>query len=298
MDIIESSKNEQIKYISKLLKSSKFRREERAFVIEGPRMVSEAPSDLIQKVYVSESFFSEFQNSFDEKFDFQIVSDSVMKSISDTVNPKGILALVSFPEEKDFLSERNNHPLLFLETIQDPGNLGTIFRTAEAAGARGIVMSADTVDVFSPKVTRATMGGIFRMPFIIAGTEPKDGDEPEDDSTGSDLAEKKDFYEILRNFVEGRFLDSEAKEASTNIVLFGAALGATHHYDEIDYSSLENGFGFLIGNEGNGLSERALSLCTEKIIIPMEGKIESLNAAVSASLLMYEAKRQRDKASK
>lgn len=103
MDIIESSKNEQIKYISKLLKSSKFRREERAFVIEGPRMVSEAPSDLIQKVYVSESFFSEFQNSFDEKFDFQIVSDSVMKSISDTVNPKGILALVSFPEEKIFI---------------------------------------------------------------------------------------------------------------------------------------------------------------------------------------------------
>lgn len=188
--------------------------------------------------------------------------------------------------------------MLFLETIQDPGNLGTIFRTAEAAGARGIVMSADTVDVFSPKVTRATMGSIFRMPFIVAEAGQKDEDKTTAASKESVLTENKDFYEILRNFVEGRFLDSEAKEASTNIVLFGAALGATHHYDEIDYSSLENGFGFLIGNEGNGLSERALSLCTEKIIIPMEGKIESLNAAVSASLLMYEAKRQRDKASK
>lgn len=261
-------------------------------------MVSEAPADLMKKIYVSESFFSEFQNSFGEKFDFQVVSDSVMKSISDTVNPKGILALVSFPEEKNFFSERNTHPVLFLETIQDPGNLGTIFRTAEAAGARGIVMSADTVDVFSPKVVRATMGSIFRVPFIVADAGCKDSDETTAVSIESDLIENKDFYTILKDFVEGKFLNSEAEAGNVNTALFGAALGATHHYDEINYFSLENGFGFLIGNEGNGLSERALCLCTEKIIIPMEGKIESLNAAVSASLLMYEAKRQRDKASK
>lgn len=282
MEIIESQKNEQIKYIVKLLKSSKNRREEKAFVIEGPRIVSEAPADLIKKIYVSEGFLHEYQESTGDFFDsnissntnfskiktiletcgFKVLSDAVMKSLSDTVNPKGILAIVSFPSGKNFISDKNNHPVIFLESLQDPGNLGTIFRTAEAAGARGIVMSEDTVDVYSPKVTRATMGSIFRVPFLVA-----DGI----------------FYEILNGFV------------MNGSSLFGAALGASHNYDELNYSSYENGFGFLIGNEGNGLSEKALSYCTDRIIIPMEGEIESLNAAVSASVLMYEAKRQRDR---
>lgn len=316
MEIIESQKNEQIKYIAKLIKSSKFRREEKAFVIEGPRMVFEAPCHLIKKVYLSESFFCEFQNSSDNILnsdassntnsstikqifrisDFQVVSDSVMRSLSDTVTPKGILAIVSFPEVKDFLSERNNHPVIFLESLQDPGNLGTIFRTAEAAGVRGIVMSEDTVDVFSPKVTRATMGSIFRVPFVVAGKDDYNnageafGEYDLESAknaaiTGTENALSKgcSFYEILNGYV------------SSGSSLFGAALGASHNYDEVDYSSFENGFGFLIGNEGNGLSEKALSYCTDRIIIPMEGEIESLNAAVSASILMYEAKRQRDR---
>lgn len=326
MEIIESTKNDQIKYIAKLLKSSKTRKEEKAFVVEGPRMVREIPAGLLKKVYLSQSFLDEYLNAdikvfqeqdffkafFGEDFDFiegslGIVSDSIMKSLSDTVNPKGILAIVRFPEENNFLLFKNSissgdnrklsstsycalHPVIFLEHIQDPGNLGTIFRTAEAAGVRGIVMSPDTVDIFSPKVVRSTMGSIFRVPFLVCENDSKRFKNLNDDT--------KDFYEILSIFTKGE-LKKEADNTSvtakttSGIALFGAALDGKKFYDEIDYSSYDGGCGFLIGNEGNGLSEEALSLCTEHIKIPMEGKVESLNAAVSASILMYEAKRQR-----
>lgn len=143
-----------------------------------------------------------------------------------------------------------------LENLQDPGNLGTIIRTAEGAGVTGILMSRDTVDVYNPKVVRATMGSIFRIPFCYV----------------ENLAE---IVEDLNN---------------RNFTTYSAYLQGNSFYD-YDYQKPTI---FCIGNEGNGLSKEILKAATYKITIPMKGKVESLNAATASTVLMYEALRQRN----
>ena len=145
--------------------------------------------------------------------------------------------------------------IIALENLQDPGNLGTVIRTAEGAGVTGVVMSDDTVDIFNPKVVRATMGSIFRVPFC--------------------------YVENLTEWIEN--------VNGANAGTYSAHLQGTSFYD-FDYQKPTI---FCIGNEGNGLSD-ALSQATKyKIRIPMMGKVESLNAATAATVLMYEAMRQR-----
>ena len=148
--------------------------------------------------------------------------------------------------------------LLLLENIQDPGNLGTMIRTAEAAGVTGVMMSRDTVDLFNPKTVRATMSAIFRMPFLYT-----------DDLVG----------EIGRLRKEG-------------IAVYAAHLRASRPYDEAD---CRKPCAFLIGNEGNGLTDDAADAADGRVHIPMLGSIESLNAAMAAGILMFEAARQRRK---
>ena len=143
-----------------------------------------------------------------------------------------------------------------LETIQDPGNLGTIIRAGEGAGITGIVMNHDTADIYNPKVIRSTMGSIFRMPFVYA----------------DDL---QDACLLMKN---------------RGVRLFAAHLKGMNNYDQEDYT---DNVGFLIGNEANGLTEETTSLADCLVKIPMEGKVESLNAAIAASVLMFETARQR-----
>lgn len=146
--------------------------------------------------------------------------------------------------------------MVVLDNLQDPGNLGTIFRTAEAAGVTGILLSKDCVDVYNPKVIRSTMGAVFRMPFLYV----------------EDLPEK--IKELQK---EG-------------IKTYAAHLRGENAYDEEDYTT---GCAFLIGNEGNGLRDEVADCADCLIRIPMEGEAESLNAAVAAAVLMFEAGRQR-----
>ena len=146
--------------------------------------------------------------------------------------------------------------LLVLDNLQDPGNLGTMVRTGEGAGITGIIMNKTTVDLFNPKTIRSTMGSIYRVPYLITEHLP-------------DL------------------LDELHKE---NIRLYAAHLKGDTYYDAFDFTGA---CGFLIGNEGNGLSDEIAECADCYLKIPMEGKVESLNAAVSAALLMYECKRQR-----
>ena len=146
--------------------------------------------------------------------------------------------------------------LLFLENIQDPGNLGTMMRTAEGAGVTGIIMSRETTDIYNPKTIRATMGSLYRMPFVYVD----------------------DFCETIR------------MAKAQGIRLYAAHLKGKHTYDGEDYRKPS---GFLIGNEGNGLTEEAADSATDYIRIPMGGQLESLNAAIAAAVLMYEANRQR-----
>ncbi len=278
--MITSSSNQQIKDIMQLQKKSKTRWQQRVFVVEGPRMVAETPRELVQKVYLSESFwrekFSEDRagagmepngggiKDIDwrlwlENYEYEIVSDSVFSAISDTKTPQGILCLVRMPEYAlaDLLKSECPH-LLLLESIQDPGNLGTMLRTGEGAGVDGIIMNRSTVDLFNPKVIRATMGSLYRVPFVLV----------------DDLAE-----------VAGAL-------KRHGITLHAAHLKGTETYDTPDYTK---GTAFLIGNEGNGLSDETAALADAYIRIPMEGKVESLNAAIAATLLMYEVHRQRRK---
>lgn len=265
--MITSTSNQQMKQVSALLKKAKERREKQVFVVEGPKMVMEAPADWLRAVYVSEFFAEKPENkavlhALEDKCKqsqavYELVADSVFKSVSDTQTPQGIMAVVSMPEyQMESLLQGANTHLLILESVQDPGNLGTMVRTGEGAGITGVIMNKTTVDLFNPKTIRSTMGSIYRVPFMVT------------DSLTDTMQELK----------------------GKGVSLYAAHLKGQHSYDEEDYTGA---CGFLIGNEGNGLSDEVADLADTYIKIPMEGEVESLNAAISAALLMYETNRQR-----
>ena len=194
--MISSTTNKQVKFVNALVKKAKTRREEDLFVAEGLRMCSEIPKDRIHTLYISESFSKtkECKTLREGVKHIELVTDEVFKSLSDTQTPQGILALVKqyhytldevtgkTAKEKATASgqdadgsvqnrkkqENRKKPalLMVLETIQDPGNLGTILRAGEGAGVTGVVMDANTTDIYNPKVIRSTMGSVLRMPFV------------------------------------------------------------------------------------------------------------------------------------
>ena len=250
--MITSTANKQVKHIIQLQKKARLRREENVFIAEGPRMVIETPKEMLEEIYVAESFEDTWDGPVDE-----IVSDAVMKAMSDTQTPQGVLAVVKRPsyDLEDILARRPAH-LLLVEGIQDPGNLGTMFRTGEGAGVTGVIMHKTTVDLFHPKTVRSTMGSLYRVPFYVAEDW------------------EKDLHRI-----------SEA-----GISLYAAHLQGQQMYDMFDYRS---DCGFLIGNEGNGLTDATAAMADAYLRIPMEGSVESLNAAMAAGILMYEVNRQR-----
>lgn len=256
--MITSSSNAKIKWLQSLLKKSKNRKEEKLFTIEGIRLFQETPKELIQEIYVAESAENNLQSRL-SGLKYEVVSDNIFAMISDTKTPQGILAVVKQPQHtlQEILKEKAL--LLILEDLQDPGNLGTIMRTAEGAGVDGILMTKGCVDIYNPKVVRSTMGSIYRMPFVY-------------------LEDEEQFLEVFRQLKEKQ------------ITTYGAALMESKDYCEYSY---KKGTAFVIGNEGNGLSERALGLCERYVRIPMCGQLESLNAAMAAGILVYEAFRQR-----
>ena len=278
-DIISSGSNPRIRKLVELQKKAKLRRETGLFVIEGSRLCADTPAQYIKEVYMTENRIrnaSEKEKRLMQEHPVTLVTEEAMAKAADTTTPQGILCVAKMPvysresllgktageaQEADKADGRGSAcggaPLLLvLEDIQDPGNLGTIFRTAEAAGATGILMSRGTVDLFHPKVVRATMSAIFRMPFYIS----------------NDLCEE---ISALRE---------------SGIPSYAAHLDGKRVYDELP---LTQGCAFLIGNEGNGLSAELTAKADEKIIIPMAGGAESLNAAMAAGILVFEAARQR-----
>lgn len=256
--MITSASNAQIKNLVQLQKKGKARREQDVFVAEGIKMYREAPQELVEKVYISKSF-SERAEAAEllNCRNLEIVEDRVFQSAADTKTPQGILAVLRRQHYSLQQVLAGENPLLMiLENLQDPGNLGTILRTGEGAGVTGIIMSADTVDIYNPKTIRSTMGSIYRMPFCYAD----------------------DLSQVME------------KLKKRKIAVYAAHLKGTRDYDAPDY---RGGCGFLIGNEGNGLTEELASQADEYIRIPMCGRVESLNAAVASAVLMYEARRQR-----
>lgn len=241
---------------------ARVRREEGLFIAEGLRMCRELDPAQTRQVYVTESFAKEEENRrWLREFSWEMVSDGVMAHMAGTRTPQGVLALVRQRTctLESLLKEDLSGPktcLMILETIQDPGNLGTILRAGEGAGITGLIMSPDTADIYNPKVIRSTMGSCLRVPFVYA----------------------QDFAGAL------------AKIKKEKIRLFAAHLQGSVPYDEEDYRGR---VAFLIGNEANGLTEETAKTAHCRIRIPMAGRVESLNAAVAASVLMFEAARQR-----
>lgn len=258
--VISSTNNQQIKNLALLQKKAKARKEQGLFVVEGIKMFEEARSaGLLVNSYMSESFYEDMQKTpdFFKGLEFELVTDSVLRQVSDTMTPQGIMGTVRSPSYKlEEILKGENTFLLLLEDIRDPGNLGTIIRTAEGAGVTGIILNKTCADILQPKVIRSTMGSIYRVPYY----------ETENFASLITMLKTRGF-KILAAHLLGHLYDTE-----------GSFLGKC---------------GLLIGNEANGLSEEVAGMADDLIRIPMEGKVESLNAAIAAAILMYEAARQR-----
>ena len=256
--MITSISNAQVKYLLQLQKKSKVRNEEKVFLVEGIRMFVEVPAERVEKVYVSETFYNKKKEEIDfSNYKMEILSDTVFQYVSDTKTPQGILCVVKQKEYdvKKLLEAKNPH-FMVLDNLQDPGNLGTIVRTAEGAGVDAVFMSKDTVDIYNPKVIRSTMGSIYRMPVVYV----------------------EDLIALLEAF--------KAK----GIKSYAAHLEGKNSYDQESYNE---GTAILIGNEGNGLREEVSNAADVWVKIPMLGQVESLNAAIAASVMMFEVARQR-----
>lgn len=258
--MISSTSNPRVKNIVVLQKKAKERKSRGLFVIEGRKMLEEVLRDApeaIAELYVTEAYLEvpEQRNAL-KQITYELVTENVMKAMAETMEPQGALAAVRMPcFDKEKLLQRENAVWVALEDLRDPGNLGTILRTSEAAGVTGVILSASSVDIYNPKVIRSTMGAIFRIPHFYA----------------------EDFLAELE----------QIKQDGAHI--YAAHLAGTQWYDEPAY---EGKSVILIGNEANGLSDAAAAKADCLVKIPMEGKAESLNAAVATALFVYEAYRK------
>ncbi|MGI6072303.1 MAG: TrmH family RNA methyltransferase [Lachnospiraceae bacterium] len=255
--MITSKGNAKIKKIRQLTDSARARAKQGLFVIEGAKLVAEAPFEMIEGVYMSHSYVRQREGAgslceFMGGDSFEVIADDVFKSLSDTINPQGIMAVVRRPVyTPESLAGLGLY--VILDDIRDPGNLGTIIRTAEAAGA-GVIMSGTCVDIFNPKVIRSTMGSIFRVPFLIEDT-----------------------------------LSAIKRLQALGVTVCAATLNGSTEYDKAAYGRAN---AIVIGNEVDGVSCEAAAAADLRVRIPMKGKVESLNAAVSAAVLMYNLLRQ------
>ena len=255
--MITSTSNPQVKNLQQLGRKAKIRNEQDVFLVEGTKMYLEAPAERIRKVYLSKSLYEEKRESFVKGHDVEILEDRVFAAACDTKTPQGVLCMVQqYHYRLEDLLKKKNPLLMILENLQDPGNLGTILRTAEGAGVDGVILSKESVDIYNPKTIRSTMGSVYRLPFLYV------------DSIEAILPVLKKHH----------------------VHTYAAHLKGKNSYYQEDYT---RGTAFLIGNEGNGLRDEVADVAECYIKIPMCGEVESLNAAVASSVLMFEAARQR-----
>lgn len=257
METIQSRDNGLIRDIKKL-KEKKYRTQSGKFLIEGFRFVCEALESNfdVPLVFISENAKDRW-NSFNVQSKIQkqtkvySVTDQILKSISSTDTPQGIVAVV---DNKIINAENKQGFYVLADKVQDPGNMGTIIRTAHAAGALGVIVTKGTVDIYNEKTLRSTMGSIFHVPII------------QDDSL-SELS-------FLRN---------------NGFKLVVSSLDTKDNFFDVD---LKDRSIIAVGNEGNGISKELLDMSDIKIKIPMPGGAESLNVSIAASVMMFEVVRQ------
>jgi RNA methyltransferase, TrmH family len=269
MDTITNLENPKIKYYRSLTQK-KYRDKEGKFLIEGLRFVLEALEDAtargkIEVLIAEENFLQgpkarDLMTRIDDLgVNLIMVSEKVLKSLAETENPQGIIGVLSYDEDTlETLKFADKAFLLIIDGVQDPGNLGTIIRTAHAAGVDGILLTKGTVDLYNAKVLRSTMGSIFK-PKLIKGIETAD---------------------IISYF------------KANQIPIAVADVNADLDYYNLDYT---NSIALVVGNEANGPSSEILNEAQYKINIPMPGGTESLNVAIAAGILLYEGVRQKVK---
>lgn len=231
--MIESVNNEKIKRYAKL-DEKKYRNLEHMFIVEGEHLVEEArKKGLIVEIFATVPYDGA-----------TLVSDAVMKKLSHLTNPPKVLAVVRMMKNREIAGN-----ILILDGIQDPGNLGTIIRSAVAFGIDTIVMSDDTVDLYNTKTIRSSEGMLFNINFIK-------------DDIRKIISDIKDRYLIL----------------TTNV----------NNGSNIKDIIINKPYAIIMGNEGNGVKDEIASLSNETIYIPMNNKCESLNAAIATSIILYE----------
>lgn len=258
MNDIYSSQNKTVKKVMSL-KEKKYRDKYNAFIVEGIKFVDEIRDDWnVQLFVISESFANaKDTDKYFKKSEVCIVSDSLFGKMCETKNPQGILAVC---QQKEFninsILKKENIFLLVCEEINDPGNLGTLIRTADAGGCDGVIVTQGSVDVYNSKTIRATAGSIFHIPII------------------KDISIESTLDILSRN----------------NIKTIGTHLkGSVTPYE----TNMKISLGLLVGNEANGLSEICSNKCDTLVKLPMIGNAESLNASMACGILIYEVVRQR-----
>lgn len=251
--VITSKDNPLIKLICGLQSSSKVRKTEGLFVLEGVRICLDACENSIRfdKLIISKTakdkYSKELENFYKNSNEIFEIPDSLFNKISDTSSPQGVIAVVKIPSITPKILKSGRY--IALENLNDPSNLGAISRTAEALGVSGIILSKDSVDPYSPKSLRASMGTLLRMPIIIFD----------------------DFIEQIK--LSGLMVYACVVDNTATII------------NDINF---KDGSILLIGNEANGLTHSAKLMANKQITIPMTGKAESLNAATAAAISMWE----------
>lgn len=257
--LITSKDNDLIKHIRKL-KEKKYRDEFGEFVVEGVKMIEEAIRENAQIKYIivcddckTESSMTQDQLYDIAKYECVYVTEKIFKLITDVVAPQGIMAIVEKPSKVENKIDYKQDYFLLLDNIQDPGNMGTILRTADSLNMKQIIVSPGTADCYNSKVVRSTMGAIFRVNVI-----------------------ERDLEKVIKE-MQKREIKVYATDLKTDKTIY-----------DVDYKKAA----VVIGNEANGVSQNVLEAANERIKIPMPGKTESLNAAVATGVILYEINRR------
>lgn len=244
---IASTKNDTYKYI-KSLKTKKARTKNRQYTIEGIKSVNDAISAGADIEFLAVS------DKLSRDFDFEniyLIADEIFPPLCDTESPQGVIAVINMPKAQEFKPAENLY--LLCDKVNDPGNMGTIIRVCDAAGC-GLLLMEDTVDIYSPKTVRASMGSFFHVNVRCGLTK-------------ADVTDmKKQGYKVISGALADNAVDFKKADYSGKTVI-------------------------AVGNEANGISDEILEISDSLVKIPIFGKAESLNVAVAASLLVYEAKR-------
>lgn len=263
-EVVTSIHNKMIKTITSL-KQKKYRDEHKLFIAEGIRLVEEAVKsdwEIEVCVFTPEAVLNErtqqiLQVLHHKRCQIVEVSEQVYHRLSDTEQPQGIMVVLRQKSYSSGALQQKKQLIAIMDQVQDPGNVGTIIRTADAVGCSAVIMTRGCADVYAAKTVRATMGSLFHVPVIC----------------GWDVSE---IARILQD---------------ANVTMFSTTLDETSiEYFKADFNQ---SCAIIFGNEGNGVSTSLLEISKQRLHIPMLGKAESLNVAVSAAIILYEAIRQR-----